>query len=155
MHASHKETWNDITQRLLYEEQTIDNTTTETCMGYVLHTISYHCKVAIKVCCSEWQNYPLLSLKHRQSRLEFVKGHINWSADVWKKVFWSDGSKCNIFSSDGRTYIRRKVGEELTDECVIGTVKHGGVNVMVWAVCVVMKSAFWSGWQKGWTAQAT
>ena len=45
---------------------------------------------------------------------------------------WSDESKFNIFKSDGRTYIRRRIGEEFQDDCVMATVKYGGESVMVW-----------------------
>ena len=52
---------------------------------------------------------------------------------------WSDESKYNIFNSDGRTYVRRRIGEEFQDECVKGTVKHGGGSVMVWGCMCVDK----------------
>ena len=50
----------------------------------------------------------------------------------WNKVIWSDESKFDLFGSDGRYYMRRRVGEEYLAECVQQTVKFG--LVMVWGV---------------------
>lgn len=69
---------------------------------------------------------PLLLPRHKITRLEWVKAHAQWTNDMWKRVVWSDESKFNIFKSDGRTYIRRRKSEEFNEDCVIGTVKHGG-----------------------------
>ena len=52
----------------------------------------------------------------------------------WNKVIWSDESKSNLFGSDGRIYVRRRVGEEYLAECVQQTVKFAGGLVMVWGV---------------------
>ena len=52
--------------------------------------------------------------------------------DQWYKVVWSDESKFNLFGSDGRVYIRRRVGEDYLPECIQSKVKFGGGSVMVW-----------------------
>ena len=52
--------------------------------------------------------------------------------DDWHKVVWSDESKFNVFGSDGRVYIRRRVGEDCLMECVQSTVTFGGGSLMVW-----------------------
>ena len=44
--------------------------------------------------------------------------------DQWKTVLWSDDSKFEIFGSNCRVFVRRRV--------VVPTVKHGGGGVMVW-----------------------
>ena len=50
----------------------------------------------------------------------------------WRRVWYSDESKFNLFGSDGRRWCRRETGEELCDRCLDVQVKHGGGNVMVW-----------------------
>ena len=75
---------------------------------------------------------PLLLPRHKITRLEWAKARAQWTDDMWKRVVWSDESKFNIFKSDGRTYIRRRKSEEFNEDCVIGTLKHGGGSVMVW-----------------------
>ena len=75
---------------------------------------------------------PLLTAHHRQLRLQFAKKYKTWTKEDWKRVVWSDESKFNLFRSDGRTYIRRRVSEEFIDNCVFPTVKHGGGSVMIW-----------------------
>ena len=75
---------------------------------------------------------PLLLPRHKITHLEWAKAHAQWTDDMWKRVVWSDESKFNIFKSDGRTYIRRRKSEEFNEDCVVGTVKHGGGSVMVW-----------------------
>jgi len=57
---------------------------------------------------------------------------VNTKTGQWKNVLWSDESKFEIFGSKRKTYVRRKPGERLMDQCVMPTVKHGGGSVMVW-----------------------
>ncbi|KAF2885004.1 hypothetical protein ILUMI_21178 [Ignelater luminosus] len=42
------------------------------------------------------------------------------------QVLWSDESKFEIIGSKRRVYVRRSVEEKISDECAVGTVKHGG-----------------------------
>ena len=39
-----------------------------------------------------------------------------------------------LIGSDGKTYVRRKVGEELSPKCLKASVKFGGGSVMVWGM---------------------
>ena len=78
---------------------------------------------------------PLLTDLHRQLRLQWAKERKNWGVDQWYKVIWSNESKFNLFGSNGRVYIRRRVREDYLPECVQSTVKFGGGSVMVWG-CV-------------------
>ena len=39
-----------------------------------------------------------------------------------------------LIGSDGKTYIRRKVGEELSPKCLKASIKFGGGSVMVWGM---------------------
>ena len=57
---------------------------------------------------------------------------MNTKTGQWKNVLWSDESKFEIFGSKRKTYVRRKPGKRLMDQCVMPTVKHGGGSVMVW-----------------------
>ena len=75
---------------------------------------------------------PLLTSRHRAIRLKWAKERKDWTPSDWNKIVWSDESKYNLFGSDGRVYIRRRVGEELLSECTQQTVKFGGGSVMVW-----------------------
>ena len=56
----------------------------------------------------------------------------DWTISDFYKVIWSDESKFNLFGSDGRVYIRRRVGDDFLPECVDRTVKFGGGNVIMW-----------------------
>ena len=75
---------------------------------------------------------PLLNDKHRRKRLDFAKRYQSWTSEDWKKVIFSDESRFQLFYSNGRTYVRRRKGEEFNENCVVSTVKHGGGSVMVW-----------------------
>ena len=39
-----------------------------------------------------------------------------------------------LIDSDGKTYVRRKVGEELSPKCFKASVKFSGGSVMVWGM---------------------
>lgn len=76
---------------------------------------------------------PYISKKNRAARLTFAKEHVSWTPEQWSKVLFTDESKFNRFGSDGKTYVRRRVGEEFNEKCVKPTVKGKGGSVMVWA----------------------
>lgn len=76
---------------------------------------------------------PYISKKNRAARLLFAIEHLDWTPDQWSKVIFTDESKFNRFGSDGKTYVRRKIGEEFNEKCVKPTVKGKGGSVMVWA----------------------
>ena len=74
---------------------------------------------------------PYLSKRHKHARMEFAERHLGWTLDDWKHVIWSDETKINRFSSDGKRYVWKEAGEGLSDRLVEGTVMFGGGNVMV------------------------
>ena len=73
--------------------------------------------------------------RHKLIRLNWAKEHKNWSVHDWNKVIWSDESKFNLFGSDGRVYIRRRIGADFHPDCIQQTVEFEGGNVMMWG-CV-------------------
>lgn len=75
---------------------------------------------------------PLLRIVNKKKRLEWAKKHANWTAEQWNSVLWTDESKFEIFGSKRRVYVRRFPGEQMNDDCVVSTIKHGNGNVMVW-----------------------
>lgn len=76
---------------------------------------------------------PFLKKQHVIARLEFAREHINKTVDDWKKYLFSDESKFNLISNDGRGYVRRPVNERFNKRYTIGTVKFGGGNIKVWS----------------------
>ena len=75
---------------------------------------------------------PVLSAKHRRDRMDFALAHKDWTVEDWKRVVWSDETKINRMGSDGRQWVWKKAGEELSDRVVQGTRKFGGGSLMVW-----------------------
>ena len=74
---------------------------------------------------------PLMSSKNKKCRLAFANEQVLWSQEKWQTVHFSDESKFLLIGWDGKTYIRRKVGEELSPMCLKASVQFGGGNVMV------------------------
>ena len=56
----------------------------------------------------------------------------NWTISDFYKVIWSDEFKFNLFGSDGRVYVKRRLGEDFLPERGDQTVKFGGSNVIMW-----------------------
>lgn len=75
---------------------------------------------------------PLLRRKNILKRLNWARKHKDWTIEQWSKVLFSDESKFEIFGGNRRQYVRRFVGERMSKQCVMPTVKHGGGSVMVW-----------------------
>lgn len=75
---------------------------------------------------------PLLSKKNKLLRYNFANKYLWEKETFWEKVIWSDETKINLFGSDGRRYVRRKVGTRLEDKNLTPTVKFGKGGIMVW-----------------------
>ncbi|CAL1295848.1 unnamed protein product [Larinioides sclopetarius] len=71
-----------------------------------------------------------LNKKQREKRVKWAKEHIKSSENQWRQVIWSDESKISLFGSDGRKYVRRRVGEALHPDCIEATTKNP-TNVMI------------------------
>lgn len=75
---------------------------------------------------------PLLSSNNRKKRLEFARRYRDWTVQQWKNVLFSDETKINRVSSDGRRYVRRPKNQPFNPKYTIPTLKHGGGSIMVW-----------------------
>ena len=78
------------------------------------------------------KNVPYISDKNKKMRLEFAKKYIIKPKSFWKRVVWSDKIKLNLFGSDGCTWVWKRKGESLNNDCVRKTIKHNGGNIMLW-----------------------
>ncbi|CAB1441192.1 unnamed protein product [Pleuronectes platessa] len=75
---------------------------------------------------------PLLKGIHKKSRLEFARSHVGDTANMWKKVLWSDETKIELFGLNAKRYVWRKPNTAHHPEHTIPTVKHGGGSIMLW-----------------------
>lgn len=75
---------------------------------------------------------PFLRPANIKKRLAFAKKHLNWTAEQWSRVLWTDESKFEMFGNKRRLYVRREPNERFKSNCLVPTVKHGGGSVMVW-----------------------
>ncbi len=80
---------------------------------------------------------PLLKLAHKKARKQFAEDNLSKSMNYRNHVLWSDETKINLFGSDGVQHVWWRPGEEyivnyiIQVNCVLPTVKHGGVSNMV------------------------
>lgn len=81
----------------------------------------------------EKQPKPMLRVKNIKDRLEWCKAHEDWTVDDWKRVIWTDETKINRFSSDGRQWCWIRSGETIQNKHCKLTVKHGGGNIKLWS----------------------
>src|SRR6202012_3352434 len=58
----------------------------------------------------------------------------DWTEEDWKKVAFSDETPLCLFQSYGRKFIWVFPGEQLLDENIDKTVKHGGGKIQVWGI---------------------
>ena len=79
--------------------------------------------------CSEATDPPRI-----KSIVLLLQTNMLWSQEKWQTVHFGDESKFLLIGSDGKTYVRRKVGEELSPKCLKASVKFGGGSAMVWGV---------------------
>ena len=60
---------------------------------------------------------PLISNPNGIKRLGFAYEHLNLNVYDSENYLFSDETKYNLINSDGKTYVRRWVGEEFDKQC--------------------------------------
>lgn len=79
--------------------------------------------------------HPLLRLPltpaHRRRRLEWCQERRNWDQE-WNHIVFSDESRFNLMSHDGRVFIRRRQGERHQAACIVLRHTAPQRGVMVW-----------------------
>jgi transposase len=61
---------------------------------------------------------PLLTPRHRQQCLAWVKTHLQWTRQRWQEVLFSDESRFCISNADGRIRVWRRQNERLAACCI-------------------------------------
>ncbi|GBO29622.1 hypothetical protein AVEN_154374-1 [Araneus ventricosus] len=74
----------------------------------------------------------LLTKRHRQLRLQWVREYRDWTMDEWKRAALSYESRFLIHHVDGRVRVRRQQGEQLLPSCTSGHTQAGGGCIMLW-----------------------
>uniref|UniRef100_F6Z3Z6 Fizzy-related protein homolog n=1 Tax=Xenopus tropicalis TaxID=8364 RepID=F6Z3Z6_XENTR len=62
----------------------------------------------------------------------FATSHVGDTANMWKKVLWSDETKIELFGQNAKRYVWRKTNTAHNSEHTIPTVKYGGGSIMLW-----------------------
>ena len=74
----------------------------------------------------------LLRKQNNFKRPQWTKSHKDWTIEQWNKVLWTDESKFEIFLSNTRVYVWRRLSERAANAYITPTVKHGWGSIMVW-----------------------
>ena len=90
-----------------------------------------------KLCCCIARRKPMISVKNRKRRMNYVRCHENYDASYWRRVLFSDEKKFNRLGSDGSQYVRRRKDDEFNLKCTVSMLQGGGGSVMVWGVISV------------------
>ncbi|GFX85221.1 transposable element Tcb1 transposase [Trichonephila clavipes] len=80
------------------------------------------CKTCPKALLTEFQ---------RKRRLTWAREHSLWTIKDWEKVIFSDESQFCISGNQRSAYVRRRIHEEFSFQCLKPTVKYP-TKVMVW-----------------------
>ena len=54
---------------------------------------------------------PLLTHKHKKTRIHFAEGYLNKPQRFWHTILWTDTTKLELFGTMDRRYIWRKKNE--------------------------------------------
>lgn len=94
------------------------------------------CRAGLRACVP--RKVPFLMHRHKQVRLVFARHTWEWGPREWKVIIFSDETKLNLLSLDGRDYVWRKPGEAYRDNNTIKTKKYGGKSLMLWG-CITLR----------------
>uniref|UniRef100_A0AAR2IYW9 Transposase n=2 Tax=Pygocentrus nattereri TaxID=42514 RepID=A0AAR2IYW9_PYGNA len=102
----------------------VGETVHRTTISRALHKCGLYGRVA--------RRKPLLKENHKKSRLQFARSHVEDTANMWKKVLWSDETKIELFGHNAKRYAWRRNNTAHHSENTIPTVKYGGGSIMLW-----------------------
>jgi len=108
------------------------------CVGKMLNHLSGTAELQGHVA----KKKPLLTPRHRELCLRFARGHSNWTWLDFANVLWTDESRLTLFQTDDPTFVRRRYGETLCQDCVVPTIKSGGGGIMMWGAMSYNGTAF-------------
>lgn len=74
---------------------------------------------------------PLLTRKHIKARLQWCRQYQCFSIDQWKNVIFSDESRVQLLPRN-QTRVRRLPNCRYSPSYTQGTLKYGGLTIMVW-----------------------
>jgi transposase len=75
---------------------------------------------------------PFISKINKEKRLSFAQKYILEPIEFWKRIIWTDETKLNLYSSDGKTWVWRRSGEALNENVTTKTIKHNGGGIILW-----------------------
>jgi transposase len=75
---------------------------------------------------------PLLREQNKAKRLAFALEHVDKPPEFWKSILFTDEKKFELVNSKRRIYCWKVKGEELRNDTIQPTVKHGGGSIMMW-----------------------
>ena len=75
---------------------------------------------------------PRLTQAHRARRLGWARIHSRWIYAQWSNLIFTDESRFNLSTNDGRIRVWRRRGERYADATVREHDRYGGGSVMVW-----------------------
>lgn len=75
---------------------------------------------------------PILSRRHRTTRLAFARQYVNWRIEDWEKVLFTDESRFSLKGADGRQRVWRRTGERYAECAITERDRFGGGSIMIW-----------------------
>lgn len=76
---------------------------------------------------------PMFTVEHKRARLRFAQEHLNWGAEDWRRVLFTDETRVTLYGSDRRVRVYRRRGERFAECNLVPDKKFGGGSIMVWA----------------------
>jgi hypothetical protein len=77
------------------------------------------------------QKVPYITANGVDYRFGWAQGLLDWTAEDWRKVAFSDECRYKLFGSDGRCWCRRFDGDAYMPQFTKKRVAHGGGSLMV------------------------
>ena len=75
---------------------------------------------------------PRLLRHHRRARRHWCRNVRRWTLIHWRRIWFSDESRFQLYRHDGRMRIYRRRNERYIPQCIRGVDRYGGGSVMVW-----------------------
>lgn len=74
-----------------------------------------------------------MSGKKKAIYLQFATSHVGNTANLYKKVLWSDEKKNQLFGLNAKQFVRQKPNTALNT--LSTTIKHDGGSIFLWGCC--------------------